>query len=78
MLKIRQATGRARVIPSAVIAGIPQKLSEESCDFKSYRSSGKWVENKFHFVVKYQSLHKQLLSQSSQIKSTKMFYKEKR
>jgi len=29
-------------------------------------------------LVKYQTLHKQLLSQSSQIKSTKIFYKEKR
>jgi len=36
MLKIRQATGRTRVIPSAVIAGISQKLSEEFCDFNSY------------------------------------------
>ena len=37
MLKIRQATGRTRLILSAVIAGISQKLSEESCDFKSYK-----------------------------------------
>jgi putative transposase len=37
MLKIRQATGRSRVIFSAVRAGISQKLSEESCDFKSYK-----------------------------------------
>ena len=37
MLKIRLTTGRYRVIPSAVIAGISQKLSEESCDFKSYK-----------------------------------------
>ena len=37
MLKIREATGKSRVIPSAVIAGISQKLSEESCDFKSYK-----------------------------------------
>ena len=37
MLKIRQATGRYRVIPSGVIAGISQKLSEESCAFKSYK-----------------------------------------
>jgi transposase len=37
MLKIRQATGRTRVIPSAVIAGISKQLSEESCDFKSYK-----------------------------------------
>jgi hypothetical protein len=37
MLKIRQATGRYRVIPSAVIAGTSQKLSEESCAFKSYK-----------------------------------------
>ncbi|MEG4628566.1 hypothetical protein QUB56_02740 [Microcoleus sp. AR_TQ3_B6] len=37
MLKIRQATGRTRVIPSALIAGISQKLSEESCNFNSYK-----------------------------------------
>jgi len=37
MLKIRQATGRSRVISSAVRAGISQKLSEESCAFKSYK-----------------------------------------
>jgi hypothetical protein len=46
MLKIQQATGRTRVIPSAVIAGISQKLSEESCNFKSYNLSGKCLENK--------------------------------
>jgi hypothetical protein len=37
MLKIGQATGRTRVIPSALMAGISQKLIEESCDFKSYK-----------------------------------------
>jgi hypothetical protein len=37
MLKIRQATGRTRVIPSAVIAGISPKSSGEYWDFKSYK-----------------------------------------
>jgi putative transposase len=78
MLKIRQATGRTRVIPSAVIAGISQKSSEKSCNFNSYKYSGKWVEKKSQLLVKYQTLDKQLLSHSSQIKSTKMFDKEKR
>jgi hypothetical protein len=34
MLKIRQATGRTRVIPSAVIAGISQKLSEDPVNLR--------------------------------------------
>jgi len=37
LLKIRQSTGRSRVIPTAVIAGISKKISEESCEFKSYK-----------------------------------------
>ncbi|MEG4574790.1 helix-turn-helix domain-containing protein [Microcoleus sp. N3A4] len=60
LLKIRQATGRPRVIPSAVIAGLSQKLSEESCDFKTYKEIGQWVEDNYQISVKYQTLHKQL------------------
>ncbi|NQE33270.1 helix-turn-helix domain-containing protein [Microcoleus asticus] len=60
LLKIRQPTGRPRVIPSAVIAGLSQKLSEESCDFKTYKEIGQWVEDNYHVSVKYQTLHKQL------------------
>ncbi|MBD1828956.1 helix-turn-helix domain-containing protein [Microcoleus vaginatus GB1-A2] len=60
LLKIRQATGRPRVIPSAVIAGLSQKLSEESCDFKTYKEIGQWVEDNYQVSVKYQTLHKQL------------------
>ena len=37
LLKIGQSTGRRRVISSAVIAGISNKLSDESCEFKSYK-----------------------------------------
>ena len=60
LLKIRQPTGRPRVIPSAVIAGLSQKLSEESCEFKTYKEIGQWVEDNYHVSVKYQTLHKQL------------------
>ena len=45
LLKVRPQTGRPRVIPSTVIAGISKKLSEESCEFKSYKEIGAWVEN---------------------------------
>ncbi|WP_445251360.1 helix-turn-helix domain-containing protein [Microcoleus sp. D2_18a_D3] len=60
LLEIRQATGRPRVIPSAVIAGISEKLSEESCDFKTYKEIGQWVEENYQVSVKYQTLHKQV------------------
>ncbi|MEG5039900.1 MULTISPECIES: helix-turn-helix domain-containing protein [unclassified Microcoleus] len=60
LLKIRQATGRPRVIPSAVIAGLSEKLSEESCDFKTYKEIGQWVEENYQISVKYQTLHKQV------------------
>jgi transposase len=60
LLKIRQATGRPRVIPSAVIAGIAEKLSDESCEFKSYKEIVAWVEENYQVSVKYQTLHKQL------------------
>jgi len=60
LLKIRPPTGRPRVIPSAVIAGISEKLSEESCEFKTYKEIGKWVEDNYQVSVKYQTLHKNL------------------
>jgi putative transposase len=60
LLKIRPPTGRPRVIPSAVIAGISEKLSEESCEFKTYKEIGKWVEDNYQVSVKYQTLHKHL------------------
>jgi putative transposase len=60
LLKIGKSTGRPRVIPKAVIAGLSEKLNEESCDFKSYKEIGKWVEDPYQISVKYQTLHKQL------------------
>ena len=60
LLKIRPPTGRPRVIPSEVIAGISEKLSEESCEFKTYKEIGKWVEDNYQVSVKYQTLHKHL------------------
>ena len=59
-LKTGKLTGRPRVIPQAVIAGLSEKLSEESCEFKSYKEIAKWVEEKYQISVKYQTLHKQL------------------
>jgi len=53
LLKIRPLTGRPRVIPSAVIAGISEKLSEGSCEFKTYKKIGKWVEDNYQVSVKY-------------------------
>jgi putative transposase len=41
LLKIGKSTGRPRVIPKAIIAGLSKKLSEESCEFKSYKEIGK-------------------------------------
>jgi hypothetical protein len=60
LLKLRRSTGRPRVIPSEVIAGISTKISEESCDFKSYKEIAAWVEDNYQVSVKYQTLHKQL------------------
>ncbi len=60
LLEIRQATGRPRVIPSAVIAGLSEKLNEESCDFKTYKEIARWVEENYQVSVKYQTLHKQV------------------
>ena len=60
LLKTGKLTGRPRVIPQAVIAGLSEKLSEESCEFKSYKKNGKWVEDKYQISVNSQTLHKQL------------------
>jgi hypothetical protein len=58
LLKRGKSTGRFRVIPKAIIAGLSNKLSEESCEFKSYKQIGKWGEDKYQISVKYQTLHK--------------------
>jgi putative transposase len=47
LLKLRRSTGRVRVIPSEVIAGISTKISEESCEFKSYKKIAGWVEDNY-------------------------------
>jgi len=60
LLEIRQSTGRPRVIPSAVIAGLSKKLSDESCEFKSYKQIAKWVENNYKVSINYHTLYKQL------------------
>jgi putative transposase len=60
LLKLRRATGRPGVIPQEVIAGISTKISEETCEFKSYKEIAKWVEYNYQVAVKYQTLHKQL------------------
>ena len=60
LLKLRRSTGRSRVIPSEVIAGISTKISEESCEFKSYKEIVTWVEDNYQLSVKYQTLHKQV------------------
>ena len=60
LLKIRQSTGRPRVIPTAVISRISKKISEESCEFKSYKEIVTWVEDNYQLSVKYQTLHKQV------------------
>jgi len=78
LLKIRPPTGRPRVIPSAVIEGISEKLSEESCEFKTYKEIGKWVEDNYQVSVKYQTLHKQLhYRMKANLKSQKPVSKEK-
>jgi putative transposase len=60
LLKLRRSTGRPRVITSEVIAGISAKISEESCEFNSYKEIAPWVEDNYQVSVKYQTLHKQL------------------
>ena len=78
LLKIRPPTGRPRVIPSEVIAGLSEKLSEESCDFKTYKEIGKWVEDNYQVSVKYQTLHKHLhYRMKASLKSTQPVSKEK-
>ncbi|WP_445248265.1 helix-turn-helix domain-containing protein [Microcoleus sp. OTE_8_concoct_300] len=60
LLKLRRSTGRTRVIPYEVIAGITTKIREKSCEFKSYKEMAGWVEDNYQVSVKYQTLHKQL------------------
>jgi putative transposase len=60
LLKLRRSTGRPRVIPSEVIAGISTKISEESCEFKSYKEIAALVEDNYQVSIKYQTLHKQV------------------
>jgi putative transposase len=60
LLKIGKSTGRPRVIPKAIIAGLSKKLSEEFYEFKSYKEIGNGVEDKYQISVKYQTLHKQV------------------
>src|SRR4028118_1574008 len=60
LLKLRRSTGRPRVIPSEVIAGISTKISEASCEFKSYKEIAAWVEDNYQVSIKYQTLHKQV------------------
>ena len=60
LLKLRRSTGRSRVIPSEVVAGISTKISEESCEFKSYKEIAAWVEDNYQVSLKYQTLHKQV------------------
>jgi hypothetical protein len=60
LLKLRRSTGRPSSIPSEVIAGISTKISEESCEFKSYKEIAAWVEDNYQVSIKYQTLHKQV------------------
>ncbi|MEG4805673.1 helix-turn-helix domain-containing protein [Microcoleus sp. ARI1-B5] len=60
LLKHDRSSGRPRVIPSEVIAGISIKINAESCEFKSYKEIAAWVEDNYQVSVKYQTLHKQL------------------
>jgi putative transposase len=39
LLKIGKSIGRPRVIPKAIIAGLSKKLSEEPCEFKTYKKN---------------------------------------
>ena len=60
LLKLRRSTGRPRVIPSGVIAGISTKISAESCDFNSYKEIAPWLEDNYQVSIKYPTLHKQV------------------
>src|SRR4028118_696798 len=42
LLKLRRLTGRPRVISSELLAGISKKISEEACEFKSYKEIAGW------------------------------------
>jgi hypothetical protein len=55
-----QLTGRPRAITRDVIAGRANKLSDESCEFKTYKEMAAWVEKNYQLSVKYQTLHKQV------------------
>ena len=60
LLKLRRSTGRLRVISSEVIAGISTKISEESCEFKTYKEIAACVEDNYQVSIKYPTLHKQV------------------
>jgi transposase len=60
LLKLSRSTGRPRVIGSEIVEGISTKLSEESCEIKSYKELGKWVEENYQTSVKYSTLYKQV------------------
>jgi putative transposase len=55
-----QLTGRPRAITRDVIAGRANKLSEESCGFKTYKEMVAWVEKNYQISVKHHTLHKQV------------------
>ena len=42
------------------MSGISTKISEGTCEFKSYKEIAVWVEDNYQVSVKYQTLHKQL------------------
>jgi putative transposase len=74
LLKLRRSTGRPRVIPSEVIAEISTKISQESCEFKSYKEIAAWSKT----TIKYPSniklyTSKCAASHESQVKSTQAF-----
>jgi len=62
LLKILHPTGRPRVIPSAVVTGLSKKLSEEACEFKSYKEIAAWIKDNYQISVKYPTLYKQVHS----------------
>ena len=60
LLKILPLTGRPRVIPTAVIAEISKRISDESYEFNSYKQIVIWGEENYQLSVKYQILHRQV------------------
>jgi hypothetical protein len=60
LVKMGQSTGRSRTITRGLIAEISKKLSEESCEFTTYKEIAAWVEENSQISVKYQTLHKQV------------------